>query len=205
MTRKQTRPQTTAWLAAALTGGAIFATQIHAETIDLRLESPANTYTTGDAVDVEVYATTSAQLVGFGFDLIAGDELDYNGYDTGPAFTSVRGTPDGDGIAGLAFSGALDGVDILLGTAHYDAALVGEVLVQLTTTAGDLTEGFARFGTGFFDVNATPLSLSIVEPHDTLPPVVVGGGGGGGSPPVPEPATISLLAAGLLATLRRRR
>ncbi len=197
----ESRLRATVGLVATFACCSVFGTLAQAETIGVSLETPADTYTVGDVVDVEVRATTSAILVGYGFDLAAGAELSYDSYAVGPGFVGVSSTPDGDGMAGLSFSATLDGVDILLGTARFDAISVGDVLIELSTTSGDLTEGFAQFGTGFFDVAAQPLALSILGPPDELPPA-----GGGGSPPgVPEPTTISLLAAGCLAMLRRRR
>ncbi len=171
-----------------------------ADVIDIRLEAPLSTYQPGDAVEVSVFATTSSLLVGYGFDLSAGVELDYLDFDTGPDFVGVPTTPDADRMAGLSFTGGVDGVDILLGIAHYLATGTGNVSIALTTTSGDLTEGFARFGSGFYDISTSPLELSII----TAPATGGGGGGGGGSPPVPEPTTVLLLVSALWAMRGRR-
>lgn len=187
-------------LTFALAGGAL------AETIDLRLQSASDTYHAGDTVDVDILATTSTLLVGYGFDLLVDGPMTMTGYDTASGFVGVAATPDGDRLAGLSFSGGVDGIDILLGTAHLLADAPGSVQVDLDTTAGDLTEGFARFGSGFFDIVTAPLNLSIVDPLDAGDPVGGGGSGGGGGnpPPVPEPMTALLLVTGLLTVVRRR-
>lgn len=175
-------------------------TRVAAESIDVRLVTAADTYVVGESIAVDIVATTSSVLVAYGFDLSSGPELSYQEFGTGPDFVGVAGTPDGDGIVGLSFSGGVDGVDILLGVAIFDAVAPGEVLIELSTTPGDLTEGFAQFGSGFFDLVTEALQLTITA--EVVPP---SSGGGGQPPPIPEPATTVLLVSGLLATMRRNR
>ena len=175
-----------------------------ADVIDIRLEAAADSYNPGDVIDVNVLISSSSLLVAYGFDLEADSNLLYTGFDVGDGFLGVSGTPDGDGIVGLSFSGGVQGDDVLIGTAHFDAVSIGQATIELTTTLNDLTEGFAQSGSGFFDIISTSLTLSIVE---AIEPTIVtggGGGGGGGNPPVPEPATVILIASGLLAVARRR-
>jgi PEP-CTERM motif-containing protein len=195
----------TARLLCAVGVLSVSATSLLADDLSIRFESDAATYAPGDSISVDILATTSSLLVGFGFDLVFPGEVDYVGFESGGAFVGVGATPDGDGIAGLSFSGGVDGVDFPLGTATFDAVSEGTVLIDLATSLDDLTEGFARFGSGFFDASVTPLELTIeaVGSNDVPPPA--GGGGGGGGPTVPEPATAMLLAIGAMAALRTRR
>src|SRR5262249_52065103 len=96
--------------------------------------------------------------------------------------------PDGDGLAGIAslappINGSVSGNNVALATLHFTAKLVGDTDLVLSTTPGDLTEGFALDPSGFDTV-------TFQAGHVTV---------------VPEPATVLCLASGLLLTLRRRR
>jgi len=178
------------------------AAAIELGSIDVSLQSPGDVIRVGDGVDVSVFGSPSDVLVGFGFDLVFDNPsvLAYEGFDAGAGFIGVP-TPDGDNIAGLSFSGGVQGADQLLGVAHFTALQPGSVTVALQTTPNDLTEGFARSGEGFFGIGslgALPLSVASAA----------GGGGGTGSSEggqqIPEPATAVLLSMGILAMLRRR-
>lgn len=194
---------------AAMAAVAIVVGTAAAETIDIRLDTTSDTFNPGDAIDVDVFASSTSLLVGFGFDLQTEGALTLTGFDTESGFVGVGATPDGDRLAGLSFAGGVDGVDVRLGTAHFQAGDPGDALITLTTTPGDLTEGFARFGNGFFDIVTAPLGFSIVELLNDGGSGGSGGGGNGGGgntepPPVPEPATVVLLLTGMLAVVRRR-
>ena len=204
-----TRPHLLALLAA------MFVTlPATAAVIDVRLETASDTVSVGDAVDVGIFASMSTTLVGFGFDLITDDMLTFAGFDAGPDFSGVA-TPDGDGLAGLSFIGGAVGTDILLGIAHFVAADAGDSLIELTTTDGDLTEGFAQAGRGFFDITTEPLLITITSLADLVDSESDGGGfgggggggngGGDGDNGIPEPATLALMACGLFSAIRRRR
>ncbi|MEE9295116.1 MAG: hypothetical protein V3W34_09195 [Phycisphaerae bacterium] len=199
-----TIPQRGRLLCAALMSLCILVGPASAEVIDIRLETATDTYNPGDVVDVDILASTSSLLVAYGFDLDADANLSYTGFDPASGFVGVSATPDGDGIVGLSFSGGVEGVDVLLGTAHFSAVSIGAAIIELTMTPNDLTEGFARFGSGFFDISTAPLALSIVAPDGPITLSGGGGGGGGGNPSVPEPANVVLIASGLFVVVRRR-
>jgi len=179
------------------------AAAIEVGSIDVSLETPGNVVRVGDAVDVSVFGSPSDVLVGFGFDLVFDNPsvLSYDGFDAGTGFTGVP-TPDGDNIAGLSFSGGVQGTNQLLGVAHFTALQPGDVTLALRTTPDDLTEGFARSGEGFFGIGSlNGLTLSVAGASGGA---AGGGSGGGGGQQIPEPATAVLLSMGVLAMLRRR-
>lgn len=186
-----------------------------AEPIQINLVPDAGVYRVGDSVGVGIHATTSSRLVGFGFDLNTGPQLSLSSFNVGPGFVGVDWTPDRDMLAGLSFSGGVDGVDLLLGTAHFATHSVGTSTITLSTTPGDKTEGFARSGSGFFPLQSSPLLVNILAAQTSVNPGGSGGGGGGGpvggpvddnqNPPVPEPTTLLLLVSGLAAFFQRRR
>lgn len=162
--------------------------------IDVTLAPDAEEYVVGDTVLVSVLATPEAPLVGYGFDLVMDDPsiLTYEGFDAGDAFTRVS-SRDGDGLAALSFMGGMTGPDLLIGVVTYTAVDAGEVTLDLGITAGDLSEGFGSNGEGIFlDLNSSPATITVMDF-----PVA------GDTPVIPEPATMAMLAGGLLL-LRRR-
>ncbi len=179
----------------ALVLGMGFCLTASADSIQISLIPSDAVVNPGDTIDIDIFATTDSTLIGFGFDLVASNELGFEGFTVGPAFVSPL-TLDGDGLAGLSFSGGIDGVNVLIGTAQYTALSIGQAVIDLATTPGDLTEGFAQAGAGFFDVTSETLLLSVVGVSDS---------NGGGDSSVPEPATAILLATGLVTLVRSRR
>lgn len=103
----------------------------------------------GDEIMVEIRASLSDPVLGFGFDL---------GWDVG--LLEALGTPeigpswiavaalDGDGLAGLA-PAPIAGDDILLATLHFRALAPGITELVANATPGDLAEGFALDPLGF--------------------------------------------------------
>ncbi len=172
-----------------------------AETINVQLVTEDTAVNPGDLVDVDIFATTedNTRLVGFGFDFVAGEGLSFDDFSASADFVSVP-SRDGDNVTGLSFVGGLGGDGILLGSAQFTANQVGSYVIDIATSAGDLTEGFAAAGRGFFDITVDTVTVNVLAPS-----AVGGGFGGGGSTPVdpgpevPEPATLALLCMGALA------
>ncbi len=160
-----------------------------AASIDITLAPSASEYVVGDTVSVDVLASTADPLVGYGFDFVLDDDaiLSYEGFVAADPFTRVL-SADGDGVAGLSFTGGATGASMLLGTATFNAASEGEVVVNIGVTDGDLSEGFGSNGEGvFLDFGSDSATITVQ------------------SAVIPEPATLALLAGGGLFLLRRRR
>jgi hypothetical protein len=175
--------------AVALSGGSAMAA-----TIGITLVPDAPEYNVGDTVTVDVLATTEETLVGYGFDFLLSDDivLEYDEFGAGAPFTDVPSL-DGDGVAGLSFVGGASGEGLLIGVATFAATGSGEVVVNIGVTEGDLSEGFGTNGEGaFLDYDFDPTTITVLSAS-----------GPGGGPVIPEPATIAMLAGGLLL-LRRR-
>jgi hypothetical protein len=176
-------------------------TSANADSISISLIASEEIVNPGDTIQVDIFATTeTTSLVGYGFDLTSDDNLSFLSFDAyavAPAFEQTI-TPDGDGLGGLSFTGGINGVNVLIGTAQFSALAIGQAAINLTTTAGDLTEGFAQAGNGFFDVFANTLLINVTQ--------AAGGGGGGTNedPGIPEPATAILMAVGLTTLIRKR-
>lgn len=152
-------------------------------TVIARAQALGGTQSLGAAFDVELRASMSEPVLGWGLDLT---------YDASkiqltsapviaPAWVAFP-APDGDGLAGAALA-AVTGADVLLATLHFQAIGVGVSQLLLSATLSDLTEGFALDPSGFDSVSFESGSVTIV----------------------PEPASGALLLAGLVALARRRR
>lgn len=125
----------------------------------------------GDTFEVNIMADIDEPVLGWGLDLFTSlpGLASITGLPTiGPNWLSAP-APDGDGLAGLAFPNPVVGSGILLATAMFSADAVGESDLLLSTSPGDLNEGFALVDGGFADVTFEFGHFSIIPP----PPDVV--------------------------------
>ena len=146
---------------------------------DAGIDSPGDTTT----VNIVAYIPEEDAILGWGLDLIVEDPgvADITGFMINTALFNAISSPDGDDLGGLAFPVCIWGYDVLLATVEFTGYGIGITEIMLADDyPDDLTEGFALCGTGF---------ASMIY--------------GSGLITVPEPASVSLLALGLLA-LRRR-
>ena len=175
---------------AAVTLLAALAASAPASASVIAYASPASsTQAQGANFQVSIYAdftlpAGAAGLLGFGLDLAYDHDLITLTAppQLGPGFTGFTG-PDGDALGGIA-ANALPGGTLLLAILSFHADAPGTSPLNLSVTAGDLTEGFALDPTGFDSVEFVTAQVTIV----------------------PEPGTALLLGTSLatLALARRR-
>jgi hypothetical protein len=143
-------------------------------------------------IDLDVSPTTTVAILadipqaeailGWGLDLLLGDLgiASMSGVTIGPLFNPAF-APDGDELAGLAFPDCVFGDGVLLATVELTGNAFGLTSMALGATQGDLTEGFALCGSGFAPAVYGEGTVNVI----------------------PEPASLAMLALGILA-LRRR-
>ncbi|MFH1108167.1 MAG: cohesin domain-containing protein [Planctomycetota bacterium] len=116
----------------------------------VRFDTPERTVGLGDVFTIDILADVGDPLVGWGFDL-SFDPSILSLVDSpaiGPRWIPAS-APDGDGLAGLAFPDSVSGAGVRLASVTFSAVTLGETGLTMSTTAGDLTEGFALDPTGF--------------------------------------------------------
>ncbi len=102
----------------------------------------------GGTTTVEVRATLSNPVLGFGIDLVFDPLLLSAGTVTiGPSWTPL-GSADGDGLAGFNGLGVV-GSDVLLASIVFTGLAEGFDTIGTAATPGDLTEGFPLLPSGF--------------------------------------------------------
>lgn len=143
--------------------------------VTVSLEPSSTIQPVGATFDVDVVADFSELIVGFGIDLtfdsavITLDGPPLIGPDWFPAFA-----PDGDGLAGLIPGGPIAGNHVLLATLTFTADAIGVTDLIPGVTAGDLTEGFALWPSGFDSVVFQNGLVTVVPEPTTCALVFVG-------------------------------
>ena len=141
----------------------------------VRFEPSFASVDVGESVTIDVVADFSAPIVGFGFDLDLTSAI--LTFDAAPIIGLLWipvAAPDGDGLAGLTFSGGIVGTGILLATIQLQGLTTGTAQLVASATAGDLTEGFALVGFGFDEVLFESASLLVVPELSTAMLVACG-------------------------------
>lgn len=154
------------------------------EDVCVRFEPSDMIVELGHAFSVDVVADINVPVIGWGLDVIVIpiDGMPQSGPPTvGPDWFAAP-SPDGDGLAGLAFPSPVSGQSVVLATLQYIPSMEGHYDLLADTTMGDLTEGFALESGGFASMSFTPAAITVV----------------------PEPATLALLVLSA-ALLRRQR
>ena len=141
-----------------------------AASVIARIDPADQAQPVGQSFTVNIVADMTEPIVGWGLDL---------GYDhtvlslvgapaIGPLWISVF-TPDGDGLAGVAFPTSVQGTNVLLATLHFNAIAKGQSDLTLSVTPGDLNEGFAADPAGFANVTYVPGHVTVTpEPAAAL-------------------------------------
>lgn len=142
----------------AFAASLVMAGTLHAGTIDVsvRIEPAMQLVPLGSNFTVDIVADLLSPVVGWGLDL----DLDNPGVIS-PSASIVMGpnwiqpnSGDGDGLVGLAWPfapifGSISGNSVVLATLTYHADAIGSTQLLLSSTEGDLTEGFPLDPFGF--------------------------------------------------------
>jgi hypothetical protein len=133
---------------------------------------PAKIVGLGDSFTIDIIADIPASepILVWGLDLTIAN----------PAIASLTGppeigsewfpafSPDGDGLAGLAFPTGVSGIGVVLATLSFSADAIGDTYLFLSTTPGDPTEGFGLDPTGFANVNFEPGHVQVIPEPSAL-------------------------------------
>ncbi len=158
----------------------------------VRFDPPIQTVNINDVFTVDLIADITAPVVGWGLD-VGLSVPSIASIFTAPAVAFppwiAAAAADGDDLAALAdplapTNGSVSGTGILLATLTFQADAQGTTDLLMSTTPGDLTEGFPLDPTGFATITFEPGLVTVI----------------------PEPGTVSfLLIAGVFALYRRNR
>jgi len=141
------------------------------------VEPAEQTWLAGESFSVNIMANLGEPIAGWGLDLAYESSiLTLVGTPTiGPLW--LGGTsPDGDGLAALAFPVGIAGGNRLLATLNFLAAAEGETDLTLSVTSGDLNEGFAIDPSGMATVTFAPGHV-IVTPEPAAGLIMLAGVG----------------------------
>ncbi len=149
----------------------------------VRFDPPTQTVDVNDVFTVDLVADITTPVVGWGLDV----DLSV------PTIASTFAAPivvfppwiaaaaaDGDGLAGLAdpfapTNGSVSGTGILLATLTFQADAQGTTDLLMSTTPGDLTEGFPLDPTGFASITFEPGQVTVIPEPTALLPLVCAG------------------------------
>ena len=146
----------------------------------VRFVPPSQIVNFDDVFTVDVVADINTPVVGWGLDV----DLSVPTIASTFAAPSVAFPPwiaaaaaDGDGLAGLAdpfapTNGSVSGIGILLATLTFHADAQGTTDLLMSTTPGDLSEGFPLDPTGFATVTFEPGQVVVVPEPATLLPLL---------------------------------
>ena len=137
----------------------------------------------GNVFELDIVAEIDEPVLGWGLDLTIDDTTVVSPFGApviDPAWHPASFTPDGDGLAALAFPCGLAGTQTLA-TVTFSADSLGDTFLYLGADHDDLTEGFALDSTGFAEITFEPGHVNVV----------------------PLPATALLLLAGAGVACRR--
>ncbi len=116
----------------------------------VRFDTPERTVGLGEEFTIDILADILDPLVGWGLDLSFDSSVLalVDSPAIGPRWFLAPAS-DADGLAGLAFPDSVSGVGVLLASVTLSGMALGETDLTLSTTLGDLSEGFALDPTGF--------------------------------------------------------
>jgi len=154
-----------------------------AQGVLVRFDPPIQTVNINDVLTVDMLADITAPVVAWGLDVTLSLPAIASTFAApGVAFPPwiAATTADGDGLAGLAdpfapTNGSVSGIGILLATLTFRANAQGTTDLLASTTAGDLTEGFALDPTGFATITFQPGRINVVPEPATLLPLLFSG------------------------------
>ena len=160
----------------------------YAVTISLELEDPGANISIGDIFTLNILADISEPVLGWGLDLNFDPGLvnQTAAPVIGPSWFAAL-SPDGDGLAGLAFPTPVSGTGILLASLSFEAMAEGTALFSSSITPFDLSEGFPLA----FALPGSFADVVFIDREVTIN--------------VPEPATLFLLLSGFAAMSIYRR
>ena len=170
---------------AALAMTCCFASSVWGDII-VRFDSPDVTVDLGEVFTIDIVADIPDPVLGWGLDLAIVDPAILSTVGAPAVGPDWFGTfaPDGDGLAALAFPTSVSGNGVLLATMTFSADGLGETDLLLSTTAGDLTEGFPLDDTGFGTISFEPGHVNVI--------------------PAPGAALLGIVGFGMIAAAKRQ-
>ena len=155
--------------------------------IVIRFGSSEVTVHQGDIFTLDIIAEIDQPVLGWGLDLAIDDPtvLSLIGLPAIDAnWVGLPFTPDGDGLAALAFPNGISGT-VVLATLTFSADEQGFTLLQLGADDNGLTEGFPLDNSGFGDIKFESAGITVV--------------------PLPAAVVLGLVGLGLVAIRRGRK